>query len=236
MKARVAIFIGCLLLLVVGISSVMAAEGEYPWQNHAPPYDFLFGNMIDSHQQTRLSKKDTIKGFIYIHYTGEYTEEGYPIAQKAQCPKEPCNVGWSVKGVKIDATLVCLNPRTWLVDAGDLPREKGYTHFHWLGPPHSPHGHGPGEITEGLIVGQTYPGYLMKRVATSAFWWTGGENSSNPGHLVSVGLDPHSNITLVPNVQCGGHDDGGHDGSDDGGGCGEDHAGGCGGHSIGGYQ
>ena len=42
---------------------------------HAEPYDFLFGNHIDTHQETKLKLKDgqpnSLKGFLYIIFTGE---------------------------------------------------------------------------------------------------------------------------------------------------------------------
>lgn len=229
MKTKLAILVSLGLLLLLGISVVMADDGGYPWKDHASPYDFLFGNMIDSHQQTRVNQQEKLRGFIYIHYTGEFTEDGYPIAQKAHCDREACDIGWSVRGVEMEAELVCLSPRTWLVDPDALPRQRGFTHFHWLGDPYSPHGQGDPEA--GLIVGETYEGYLMRRMARNTFWWTGSEKSSNPGHLVTPGLDPHSNIVFPGDeVQCNAH--GGHD--DGGGGCddGDDHDECGGGHGI----
>lgn len=228
MKTKVAIVVTLLLLMLAGGSVVLAEDGGYPWQDHAPPYDFLFGNMIDSHQQSRINPLGALRGMIYIHYTGEFTDEGYPIARKAHCNREECDVGWSVKGLELDAELVCLSPRTWLVDPAALPRQRGFTHFHWLGDPYSPHGQGDPEA--GLIVGETYHGYLMRRVARDTFWWTGGEKSSNPGHLVTPGIDPHSNIVLPgEELNCSAHG-GGHD---DDGGCGGDDHGSCeGGHGA----
>ena len=226
MKRKTAFVLSGLLLLLL-VSGVWAGDGGYPWQNHLPPYDFRFGNMIDSHQQTKVNKQEKLQGNIYIHYTGEVTEDGYPIARKAHCPTEYCSVGWRVKGTKIEAKLMCLAPRTWLVQPGDLPKEKGYSHFHWLGEPWSPNGQGHDGVG-GLVVGDTYEGYLMKRTAVETFWWTGSEKSSNPGHLVVKGLDPHSNIVLPGDfVKCGGEEE-----HEEHGLLPTDHSGGPGGHTI----
>ena len=228
MKTKSAFLLSCLLLLLVSVSGVMAADKKgYPWQNHLPPYDFKFGNMIDSHQQTKVNVKDKLQGYIYIHYTGELTEDGYPIARKAHCPTEDCDVGWRVKGEKMEATLVCLAPRTWLVESEFLLKERVYSHFHWLGEPWSPHGRGHDGVG-GLVVGETYVGFLMKRTAVDTFWWTGSQNSSNPGHLVLKGLDPHSNIVFPGDtVKCGGEGGGEEHETDP-----VDHGGGPGGHKV----
>ncbi len=98
MKTKLAILVSLSLLVLLGVSAVMADDGGYPWKDHASPYDFLFGNMIDSHQQSRVNPKGKLRGFIYIHYTGEFTEDGYPIAQKAHCDREACDIGWSCQG------------------------------------------------------------------------------------------------------------------------------------------
>ena len=34
-------------------AGVAAATDLYPWRNNAAPFNFLFGNHIDTHQQTR---------------------------------------------------------------------------------------------------------------------------------------------------------------------------------------
>ena len=74
------------------------------------------------------------------------------------------------------------------------------------------------------MVGVTYEGFLMKRSAVDTYWWTGSENSSNPGHLVLKGLDPHSNIVFPGDtVKCGGEEDE----TDP-----TDHSGGPGGHKV----
>jgi len=216
MKHKLYTLLAVLMILVLGVSAVQAdetdieteleLEEDYPWRYHAEPMEFKFGNMIDSHQQSHLDSNGVLHGFIYIYDTGEDTVEGYPIAEKAHCPTGPCMVGWVIKGIKISATLVNKSPRVWLIDSTDLPIEPGYSHFHWLGAPHSPGG------PNGLIVGQEYEGYLMKRIAKTSFFWLGGPGQGGGGQGGSGG-------------GCGGHDTGG---GDEGGCSGEDHTdGGC---------
>jgi len=165
-----------IVFIIFGSSVALADDGDldadYPWRFHAPPFDFSFGNMINSHQQSSIDSNNVLHGFIYIHDTSEIAEEGIPIAEKAHCPTQDCRVGWVVKGVPITATLVSKGPRIWLVNPNDLPVEPGYTHFHWVGDPHSP---------QDLVIGQDYPGILMKRLAVSTFYWLGGNGKGGSG-------------------------------------------------------
>lgn len=177
----------------------MPGEEFYPWRDHASPFEFRFLNMIDSHQQSSVSEKGKLQGFIYIHYTGEFTEDGYPMAERANCPVQQadCNVGWVVKGVPITAKLVNKAPRIWLVSESSLPKEGGYTHFQWVGDPEKP---------KDLVVDQEYEGILLKRVAPSPFFWLGNTSAGGGGG-------------------CGGHETGSHEtGGMDEGGCSD---GGC---------
>ena len=165
------------LLLALGATVALADETDldldYPWRGHAAPFDHMFGNMIDGHQQSLILKKGQLSGFIYVEYTAEMTEDGLPVAKKATCASGNRTVGWVVKGVPISAKLVNQSPRIWLVDPDDLPQEKGYTHFHWTGAPQKPHD---------LEVGEVYDdGYLMKRVAPASFFWLGGGQSQSGG-------------------------------------------------------
>jgi uncharacterized membrane protein YgcG len=168
------------LLLALSVTGVKAGESgvgmdeDYPWLDHAFPMDFTFENMIDTHQQSLLYRKNFLQGFIYIHYTGEITEDGIPIARKADCQIESCSVGWVIRGIPFQATLVNKGPRIWEVDPADLPREPGFTHFHWTGSPYKPHG---------LVLDPptVYDGYLLKRMAATTFYWLGGSGQGGSG-------------------------------------------------------
>jgi len=58
------IIVTILSLLFAGVGSSMA-EG-IPCRNHAFPFDFMFDNHFDTHQQTKLNKDGEIFGFLYI--------------------------------------------------------------------------------------------------------------------------------------------------------------------------
>jgi len=219
------------LVLLFGTSTALATDPEedepYPWKHHARPFDFKFGAMIDSHQQSRIDHAGILHGFLYIQRTGAYTDDGYPIAEKAHCSSGTCTRGWIIKGVPVTAKLVHVAPRVWLVNEKDVPAEPGYTHFQWVGPPKTPH-----ELEEG----QEYDGYLLKRIAPEPFYWLGGSDGSGGSGSGGCGGDDAGDTG-----GCGGDDagdTGGCDGDDmgDTGGCGGDDAGdtgGCGGDDMG---
>jgi len=66
------------------LAGVHAAE-MLPWRQHQAPFDFVFGNMIDGHQQSRLGRDGSLSGFLYIGHTGVVTRDGYPVATHADC-------------------------------------------------------------------------------------------------------------------------------------------------------
>jgi hypothetical protein len=167
-------------------SASSALAKGYPWREHASPFDFLFGNHIDTHQQTKLLGKGQLEGFFYIKFTGQF-QDGYPEATHANCTQasEACTVGWILHGVHIQATLLEHEPGQhplWYVDLDDVPKQPGYTHFHWLGNPEHAHD---------LTVGDTYDGFLLKLTAVDTFFF-----QHHGGFLVTPGIDDitHANI------------------------------------------
>lgn len=82
-----------------------------PWQ--APPYDFIFGNHIDTHVQLELKTKreqpKALKGWLYVYFTGAVDEaSGLPIARHPRGAAKPdetcgngtiiCIAGWKITG------------------------------------------------------------------------------------------------------------------------------------------
>lgn len=134
MKRRIIVW-SFVALSLFGIGSAGAAG--YPWKNHAGPYGFLFGNDIDTHQQTRLTKHGELFGFFYIKFTGIITNDGYPVATHVDCNATPgCTVGWILRGEPGSATFlyhVETEHEVWLVNRADIPQPGAYAHFHWLG-------------------------------------------------------------------------------------------------------
>ena len=92
------------VLALSAFGSAHAAD-QYPWRNHEPPLNFIFGNEIDTHQQTRLMRDGSLFGFFYIRFTGVQTKDRYPVATHVDCNANPdCTVGWSLNGNPISAS------------------------------------------------------------------------------------------------------------------------------------
>jgi len=95
-------------------------------------------------------------------------------------------VGWILYGVPLKAKLLALPPMMqpeWCIDPADLPREKGFSHFHWVGMP---------MMGDGLTVGQIYDGFLLKLTAIDRFFFMMGG-----GVLVTPGIDDYSHYNIV---------------------------------------
>lgn len=136
--------------------------------------------------------KGQLQGFFYIRFTSELTEDGYPIAEHANCSQAPdeCTVGWIWHGLPIEARYLGQEPGehpTWCVAPADLPSQPGYSHFHWLD---------ASEHAGGLVVGETYPGYLLKLTARETFFFR-----HQGGFLVTSGIDTETHLNIITN--CG---------------------------------
>ena len=177
------------LLLSFAIVGAAYAVESYPWNSHAEPYDYLFGNHIYTHQQSNLNGKDQLGGFFYIKYTGNEVD-GVPEAEHGNCDAAAvdCTVGWKLKGIKVQSKLI-EKPESghplWEIDSQNMPKSPGYTHFHWEGAP---------EHAGALLVGQSYDGYLLKLTAVDRFFF-----KHHGGFLVTPGIDTetHANIVVV---------------------------------------
>jgi len=225
-------FLILVLLISICFSGVTAAKADgedtgYKWQNHAGKYNFIFGNLIDNHQQMRLLKNGALQGYIYIEFTGEYID-GIPVARRANCydPSLDCRVGWEVIGVPVKgAKLIQRGPRLWELDPAFLPADPEFVHFHWAKlNAFDPNPKKPcGLVLKDENPDFSYNGYLFKRTAVTTFYWLGGNPEKEKGRLVTQGVDLHSNIF---GIWSGGGGDGGE---------GEDHdEGDCAGHESGG--
>ena len=88
--------IAILALLVAGVAH---AQGR-GWTDHKNPYEFLLGNHIDTHQETRLEKDGSLQGFFYVFWTGEETPGGLPVAAhctKAEHYEAGCFAAWHIR-------------------------------------------------------------------------------------------------------------------------------------------
>ena len=115
----------------------------------------MFGNHIDTHQETRLESSGTLKGFFYVFWDGTQTADGLPVAKHCTSPQHyeaGCFAAWKIKAIPcIEEVNGCRaafyyhndDHPVWLVRPRDqhgelrgtraqIPQPGSYTHFHWL--------------------------------------------------------------------------------------------------------
>lgn len=189
-------------IVMLSVPAVHADAG-YPWRDHAAPFDFLFGNDFDTHQQTRQLRDGSLSGFLYIHQTGVVTSDGLPVATHADCKMVlDCVVGWQLAGLPAAAKLVLQpmndHPIFWIGRA-DIPQPGAYSHFHWAG----------------MSMPMPYVsanGYILQLTATTRFCFIhhGAEAASgvmscrdNGGIKVERGVDLATHINIIPNDPLG---------------------------------
>ena len=132
--------------IIFTILSLLLFQSVHARDFHAPPYNFLFGNHIDTHQETKLKANGELFGFFYIIFTGNVDEDsGLPIAVHPDgsvdetCGETAdCKVGWLIRGKSADAKFLYhsgVNGNdhpVWLLNRVDIPQPGSYTHFHWI--------------------------------------------------------------------------------------------------------
>jgi hypothetical protein len=83
--------------------------GDVVWNAHEAPYNFRFGNHIDTHQETRLVQDDSdsdegtnqgdLTGWFYVFDSGDTLEDGTPILEHCTKPEHydsGCVAGWRI--------------------------------------------------------------------------------------------------------------------------------------------
>lgn len=187
---RLILILAAVLLLALGAQTALA-EG-YEWRDHAAPFDFLFGNHIDTHQQS-LTRNDMLQGFFYVTLQDRIDPgTGLPVATHGNCMANPdgCSVGWVWHGTPVTAELVAhghgQHP-TWCLDSADIPRQPGYTHFHWLGLPEHAGGFEPGDIARG---------WLLRLTAIDSFFF-----EHHGGFAITPGIDYQSHANVVTDCE-----------------------------------
>ena len=142
-----------ILILLIGGAAHAGGRG---WKDHANPYTFLFGNHLDTHQETRLTQDGDLKGFLYVYWTGEVTSEGLPVAAHCTSPEHyevGCFAGWLIEArpciAEVDGCEAMFlyhndDHPVWLVGprrdaSGELRGTRSrivqpgsFTHLHWL--------------------------------------------------------------------------------------------------------
>ena len=190
-------------ILSVSGAGVATAADLYPWRNHAAPFNFLFGNEIDGHQQTRQTQDGTLFGFFYIQFTGVVTKDRYRVATHVDCnaPTSGCTVGWTLHGEAVPATFLYQvddDHPVFLVGRADIPQPGAFSHFHWLG--------------SMPAVGAVANGYLLQLTAADRFCFIhhGAESATgaktcrdNGGLRVERGADIATHLNIVTNAPPG---------------------------------
>jgi hypothetical protein len=190
-----------LALSLLGAGAATAAD-LYPWNDHAAPFTFVFGNDIDTHQQTRKTRTGTLFGFFYIQFTGVVTKDRYRVATHVDCNASPdCTVGWTLKGTPVGATFLYQvehDHPVFLVNRADIPQPGAHAHFHWLGGMPNP--------------GEAASGYLLQLTAVDAFCFIhhGAEGATgnktcreNGGIKVNPGIDIATHLNIVTSFPAG---------------------------------
>ena len=192
---KVRIFLAAALMSFATANGALATD-LYPWRNHAAPFGFLFGNDIDTHQQTRQTPDGGLYGFFYVHFTGVVTRDRYRVATHADCNAVDCTVGWTLSGKPLMATFMYQVPpdhAVFLVDRRDIPQPGAFGHFHWFG-------------NVMPSTGQSVSGQLLQLTAVDTFCFVHGDGQSassrmscrdNGGVNVNFGIDIATHLNIV---------------------------------------
>lgn len=190
---------------VLGLSATTAALAAemYPWRQHQRPFNFVFGNHIDGHQQTRQAHDGSLNGYLYIWYTGVVTKDGYPVATHVDCDAVAgCKVGWTLDGKPSNAKLVrqpMHDHPVFMLARPDIAQPGSYAHFHWTGMS-MPMPYAPAS------------GYLLQLTAVNSFCFVhhmaGAATSAascrdNRGVKVDRGIDIATHLNIVTNDPAG---------------------------------
>ena len=183
-------FVSMVVAVVSSMTAGMSTAAGVPWKFHQYPADFLFGNHIDTHQQSKIMPDGSLRGYLYVSFTGDFTGDGLPVAKHSDCEIAPegCSVGWQWEAVPGEATFVYhdgMDHPVWLLDGrSDLPQPGAYSHFHWNGWP---------EKAGMLVPGERHSGYFLRLVAKDTFAF------EHSGEWIPVfpGVDNSTHLNIV---------------------------------------
>ena len=123
---------------------------------HTGPWTFLFGNHLDTHQESKLKQDGSLQGRLYVIFTGDVDPvTGWPVARHPrgakmgeECGVDPidCVVGLNFKALPGTAKFLFHSGvngddhAAWLVNraeqpelpGGTIPNPGAFTHFHWI--------------------------------------------------------------------------------------------------------
>ena len=134
--------IGMVGAMAVAVSLLTGPATADEWKGHAPPFDFLFDNHFDTHQQTKLGSDGELSGALFIIFTGDTDPvSGLPIAKHPEdCASDvDCVIGWKLRAKPGEAKFLFHSGvngddhPVWAVNRVDIPQPGSFTHFHWIG-------------------------------------------------------------------------------------------------------
>lgn len=190
-------------VLFLSGAGVVAATDLYPWRDHAAPFNFLFGNEIDTYQQTRLTNDRNLFGFFYVQFTGVVTKDRYRVSTHVDCnaTASECTVGWTLNGKAVRARFLYQvddDHPVFLVKRAAIAQPGAFSHFHWL---------------EGMpAVSAIADGYLLQLTAADKFCFIhhGAESATsdntcrgNGGVKVDPGIDIATHLNIVASAPPG---------------------------------
>jgi hypothetical protein len=192
-----------MMIATLALSGAAHAADPYPWSQHEAPFTFLFGNELDTHQQTRQGGDGGLLGFLYVRFTDVTTKDGYRVATHVDCAAQPgCTVGWTMRGKPLNATFLYHalgDHHIFLLNRADITQPGSPSHFHWLGPAMP-------------MPGETLSGYLLQLTAVDRFCFIHHEADAatsdrscrdNGGVPVNRGIDIATHLNIVTSTPPG---------------------------------
>ena len=186
-------------MIAVALSTIVVCAGSaaaagLPWNDHARPFGFLFGNEIDGHQQTQLRRNGELSGFLYVHFTGVVTQDGYRVATHVDCSTvSDCTAGWTLLAKPRTATFL-YHPMddhpVFLMSRSEIPQPGAFAHFHRTGP--DPESSGPGYLLSLFAIDRFC---FIHHDADSAV--AGASCEENGGVAVTPGVDIATHLNIV---------------------------------------
>lgn len=216
------------LSLVIGAITLPFLYASSAWSGdvlHEGAFSYLFGNHIDTHQDTKLKldKNGNVKklmGRFYIIFTGDTNDDGVPIARHPRgagndevCGVDSidCVVGWTIKALPGKAKFLYHkgvngdDHPVWLVNRVDIPQPGSYTHFHWItsdstdprsrSVPVVCDQKNAGELESMGAANTVCPGWFLQIRAVEEFVFEHGGEKI----LVTPGVDNATHLNLVTN-------------------------------------
>jgi hypothetical protein len=195
-------------LFALALAAPVAAEPGPAWKSHEKPWLFLFGNHLDTHQQSKLKKDGGLEGYLYVRHTGAVSDDGYRVATHVDCDavgdgkKDGCVAGWKFEGRPGAAHFLYHAPMDhpfWHVPRSGIPQPGAHGHFHWTGTPPTAEA-----LPDGKPDDYAWQGFFLQLEALDTFCFVhhahaaGGTCSAQGGVIVTKGLDLATHLNLVP--------------------------------------